>query len=439
MIKYIFIISTILLATHLNSQSLFGFYSNRQSEIDSFKIITNNTDSLSSLSFGENINNIDSLENLKYVEYFSIQGLQSITSYHGLRNVKKIYSIYNVLNPRDTLTLPFLDTITTFLVWNQLFNDQKLKPSLIKHVKHISGWFIVSENVDLSVIPYYTHTKDLSISFRRKRNHDLTDLKKNDFDRIAKLDFRDCKFVETKGIQKLDTVSLLFLRSNENCKFNELTLVKSLEEFDLEKNLSGNDFGGGFQITTLHKLKFRDCIDVPDFKTLFPKLTSIKNKIQITNNKNLETLLPLNNISLNSSFGDSIIIKNNVSLINCNVDFLCQALELFPDRVVIDGNGSGCSLEEIKSYCKIVSTNNLYSNSNILIYPNPTTDKLFVQTTENVDFHYTIFDTQSNAVRQGKTNNKIIDLKYLNAGSYVLQLKSNLSSQVSNHKFITIK
>ncbi len=68
------------------------------------------------------------------------------------------------------------------------------------------------------------------------------------------------------------------------------------------------------------------------------------------------------------------------------------------------------------------SINQTLSNSNILIYPNPTTSYINLKSTESFSLNYKIYSLQGQLIKTGQVDNSIIDLTNLNKGVYILQL-----------------
>ncbi|WP_052467176.1 T9SS type A sorting domain-containing protein [Psychroserpens damuponensis] len=71
--------------------------------------------------------------------------------------------------------------------------------------------------------------------------------------------------------------------------------------------------------------------------------------------------------------------------------------------------------------------------SELKLYPNPATDKLFVSTTEQVE-HLVIYNIRGQLVKQANTINDGIEVSNLNTGLYMIQIKT--SNNIINKKFL---
>lgn len=79
----------------------------------------------------------------------------------------------------------------------------------------------------------------------------------------------------------------------------------------------------------------------------------------------------------------------------------------------------------------------ILDNSHIFINPNPTTDKLFVNTSDVPVSKYEIFDLQGRLVKRSQINDLTsftIDMNDINVGMYLIQIQS--ANGVSSHKII---
>jgi len=81
-------------------------------------------------------------------------------------------------------------------------------------------------------------------------------------------------------------------------------------------------------------------------------------------------------------------------------------------RAYFDDNPSDCS--------PLISTNTVEPiSSNILIYPNPTKDKIYISTSNNESYKVEILDLLGRMLTSASTSNEI-DISHLNTGFYYL-------------------
>ncbi|PHS64804.1 MAG: hypothetical protein COB12_07765 [Flavobacterium sp.] len=78
---------------------------------------------------------------------------------------------------------------------------------------------------------------------------------------------------------------------------------------------------------------------------------------------------------------------------------------------------------------------NEYSNTNINIYPNPTSDKIIIPN-EFVTNEYSIYSLTGELIKSGKLNTNEIQIAELNAGIYILKIRDNKSDKMNVFKMI---
>lgn len=98
----------------------------------------------------------------------------------------------------------------------------------------------------------------------------------------------------------------------------------------------------------------------------------------------------------------------------------------------LDANGDEIFGSELYGYdlSSLSAENQIYND--IVIYPNPVIDKIFLQSTTAINA-FEIYDLQGKMVQRGELENNVISTN-LSSGTYILNLKSQ--NQVSQHKII---
>ncbi len=76
---------------------------------------------------------------------------------------------------------------------------------------------------------------------------------------------------------------------------------------------------------------------------------------------------------------------------------------------------------------------NVDQSANLLVFPNPANDQLFLQNFEGME-QFTIFNTLGSAVKTGSVNNGIIEVSDLPSGMYLLTLKGH--SNMTTSRFV---
>ena len=210
--------------------------------------------------------------------------------------------------------------------------------------------------------------------------------------------------------------------STLNC--DELVLFQVESEFESEDD-------------ELESFRIVDMPTLSDIETLSPNLKSIKGSVEIRNNPELENIdflndfeAPLYDVPYTPQFSvahlrEMIVIADNPKLDSCNLDYLCKTLELFPDSVRIENNGLGCTLDEVKKYCGLTSTN-LISDNSTKFYPNPVGSTI-TWNSKKLFNRYSIFTATGQMVKTSKLDNidKEIVVQDLVSGFYILRLESS--------------
>ena len=152
-------------------------------------------------------------------------------------------------------------------------------------------------------------------------------------------------------------------------------------------------------------------------------LTSIGWWLEISSNSSLTTLTGLENIS-SGSIGWLTIINNEL-LSTCEVQSICEYVANPNGDIEIENNATGCnSPEEVETACTVGVRLNTMQHE-ILLYPNPTTNELFI-TTKNrlalVEVNIYNYLGQKLLNKVGQTNK--IDVSMLRKGIYIIELVS---------------
>jgi hypothetical protein len=153
-------------------------------------------------------------------------------------------------------------------------------------------------------------------------------------------------------------------------------------------------------------------------------LTSVQGKLIVRYNSLLESLSGLDNIEANSI--TALWIHNNSSLSTCEIKTVCDYLSSPNGYADIWSNATGCDSEnEILFACGVGFEEKGKLASHIIIYPNPASNIITIETTEllnkgvltilnlngqELDYHF---------IMEPKT---VIDISHLAAGVYFVKL-----------------
>jgi hypothetical protein len=103
----------------------------------------------------------------------------------------------------------------------------------------------------------------------------------------------------------------------------------------------------------------------------------------------------------------------------CDEDFIV-GLRCYEDSVI------GTYYHGTHKTCDIMtSVRNLQSNQQIMVYPNPTSQDIYVNSSSGENLKYQIVDLTGQAIRNGVIEKSRIDLERLTKGIYILQISND--------------
>lgn len=232
----------------------------------------------------------------------------------------------------------------------------------------------------------------------------------------------------------MDTNAVATLLINEN----SATPTTVIEEYQLNQ---GGTYTINVQVSNPKLLKATICwTDVPGTSKnsqLNSTTPVLVNDLDLRIIKGAETNFPwkfdLTNITSPAIKGDNIV--DNVEKVEVD-----NALGIYTVQVSHKGTLSGTNQAYsliISGYDQIVLNNADFSTNSIAVYPNPTSDKININSSKNAILSYQIFDMQGRFIASEKINNLTdfsIDMSSLNTGVYFIQLNSE--EGVSRHKIV---
>jgi len=151
-------------------------------------------------------------------------------------------------------------------------------------------------------------------------------------------------------------------------------------------------------------------------------LALIGGSLHIKNNFSLSSLSGLDNVEPDSI--DWISINNNPSLSQCAIQSICDYLADTNAIVSIENNAPGCNSEEEVEQACLAAEEELTFNSNMLIHPNPATNKIFITIKEETIINQiTIYNQWGQKVLQTENTNNSIDISCLKKGLFVVEVE----------------
>jgi len=214
---------------------------------------------------------------------------------------------------------------------------------------------------------------------------------------------------DLNGLNSINSIGgALYIENNQS--LNSISGLESL-------NAIGSNFTRGFSIKNNNVLTHLNGIE---------QLTSLQGFMRINNNDALSSINGLENLE---SISGDLRIENNMALSQCEVLSVCGYLLSPTGNVEIINNATGCNTqEEVQAAC-LVGVDEINQISYTL-YPNPTTNKLFISSENNIPVDkITIYNQLGQNVLHQKAFNNTIDVSALQPGIYILELISGSLGQ----------
>ncbi len=180
---------------------------------------------------------------------------------------------------------------------------------------------------------------------------------------------------EGKGFYTQEQVDH-FPKDYPNCKEIQGDVIISGDDITNLDSLRGledlKSIGGLLQLNDNHNLK--SLRELGNLKT-------IGDDLYIYSNPSLSTLHGLDSINAGTIY--RLYIYDNDSLSICDVLSICRYFKLPHSNVTIYTNAKGCdSQAEVQSGCDTLAVPAFTSGSGIRVYPNPTHDRIRVETSD---------------------------------------------------------
>ncbi len=373
---YLAIICALFIQASVYSQSCLpeGILFHTQSQIDNFQTNYPGCSEIEGdVIFSGSPYELDTIKNLNGLSVLTsiggnleIQGCQSLNSLQGLGNLQFIGG-------------------ALFLDWNAFSNLEGLQ-----NLEIITGDFSVgeSENLDNLIGLENLQTIGGSVNFG----------------------------YETMGGTACTHLTSLTGLENLNSIGGDLNFHCNVQLEDLS-GLSGLTHIGG-------DLNFHCNEQLEDLSGL-SGLTHIGGDLRIRNTVVLQNLAGLENIESGSI--SNLTITNNSLLSNCEVNSICQYLASPNGTIQIYNNAPGCnSQQEVEDACEAVNVNDIKFKNQIVIFPNPATNEIFIENNISVKItNVNIYNNIGQVVLQEKLLSDKIDISTLNRGLYFIEMVSN--------------
>lgn len=373
---FVFIIQTIIFSQCIPDSIVFS----TQQQIDSFQAdYPECTEILGTVEIhGDNITNVQGLSVLTSIGVdLRIYNNIALASLNGLDNLISIGEYFMLVDNPVLVSLTGLGSLTSVGANIDIWSNTMLSDlSGLDELTSIGGFLRIWQNTNLSSISNLSALNNLGGGlsiFHNGALSSLTGLESlesiNGFLEIGSNDALNSLL----GLDNITAIDgLLLIRNND--VLTDLSGLESLQTIGGELTISHNflfesltGLGqlysvGGNLILTYDSL-------LTDLSAL-SNLTSIDGYIELRNNGSLVSLSGLDNVD--ASTIESLIIRNNVSLWECEVKSVCDFLSIPENETNFYNNGPACQTRtQVEDRCESLAVHEIRSLDHLNIYPNP--------------------------------------------------------------------
>lgn len=433
-------LSTVILHAQLNECEFIKLCS--QSEVDAFNTNYGHCTKIHSIEIDDNcdfVYHLDSLYKVEMVNELIIQRMDSLFSISGLDNLKKVGNL-RFIQRQPYPPFPKLDTVT-YLYHNFANIDQQGDLSLYQNIKHIDTTISLNGDGQFIGIGKFTSSSLFRIFLNNntKYTNDLTNVAPRGTRRLENLHITNAENISLKGLENIDTIFRLIVSRSKECDISPISKIKHIKVYNLFNiDMSLNKFETFVNVTSVEGLYLNNVTNFFNVEQVLPNLEKVHVGISFVNINDLKNINLFDNFIIPKDLPSKIhltpgnisariVLSNNPLLTSCGSPFICKALEVYPDSVLISGNGAGCNKDELLESC-ISSITEKESFLDIKLYPNPVTNILHIQSDFNI-VSVTIRDIVGKEVNNAYDVN-FIDLSEVHSGIYIVTIKLKNEAEV---------
>jgi hypothetical protein len=339
--------------------------------------------------------NLTGLESLMLVGgSIRISKDSSLTNMAGLDNLTLIRQGLDILWNSNLSSLTGLENLTLIGGFVYISDNPTLQNiNALGKLSYIGGYLTINDNNILTNLTGLEHLTEMGLSVHIYNSPALLSL---------------------TGLDSLTSIGG-FVSIFNNASLNNLTGLGKLKSIGYYLAIDNNN-----AMTSLNGVD---------------NLTNIY-EIIIDGNPVLNSLIGLENI--NSDSLEKLIVRNNTSLSVCAVKSICDYMGSPNGTIEIHDNAVGCNSQaEVDTSCKHVSVENLTIDDGWLIYPNPASTTITIETSAiSAQSQFSIMEVNGQQlITQQITESKtLIDISNLPSGVYFVRMTGDKS--VAMGKFI---
>ncbi len=324
--------------------------------------------------------------NLCIGECVGDSNVSNITDLSGLTFIREIQGSLTIKNNKFLSTLVGLEFLKKVDGDFNLTNNPVLKNTTeLNSINYIGGSIQVINNQSLERIEFQRYLPELNGNFIIKNNPMVTIIQPMINATEIKGDLILHDITASNVGTNLSSVKTIkgSISFQNNLKLAYTPLINNLQKIGGDLIIAGNPELISILNTQLNKIG-GDLV-IKDLKKdiLLPNLDSLGGSLTLENNDNLSSIAYFDNLNYDYFFSNTndsfaVVLTNNPSLSNCNSALMCRLIKDNEKPILVYGNANPCSsYEEIIVDCSPSSTSKDLTTC-FYIYPNPTSDILFL-------------------------------------------------------------
>ena len=411
-----------------------GLVFRTQTKLDSFFNANPNLDSLDIVTFdtqnvtSDRVHDLSKMSNVKYINKLSICPCSELEELHGLEGLTKVNEFYfRSMGVKSYDGLKNLKTVNKFELYFSVsgvflsaFDGLNVQEEMTLHGSgFLDAKINASDGLSLSIkgnnynafiVDIFANpVKGLNVEIDRSEGISFEGFE-NDAWTLNKVEITDSKYIGMAGLSEKENL-------------NYLTIANSELIFD-----RGDSFS--FQVRELEGLYIESIDLFQSFNASFPNLSSIGKYVGFVDNPNLESLESMNELEPLEYDEDPslshirLLIKDNLNLITCPSDYICEFTDKYPGRTYLYNNGPDvCSsitdiLEECDSSVSVIDLD----MEAFHVFPNPTFGQLKIEYQGNIK-DCTLYSLEGRKVYNQKGGTEL-DISTYDPGIYLLSVQT---------------
>jgi len=429
-----------------------------QSDVDSFFIKNGFCEEVNRLTIGngpfdcQSITDLSPLLGIKKINNFFLRTMPNCSSLDGLDSLNTIGELR--INTSSLTDLSGLRNLRTIEQLNHVYGNSISSTGVNDLSMYASDLLEITTRLEIDsdtklsgnskeLVPSEPENPDFILNLRfTSAKNDFTELISADIKHFPGFVLTNCNAdsLSLVGLENVDSYSIFTINESDDLDLSPVNHLIADNLYFIGYSNS-NHTNVLPNVRNLKNLGIIDYDGLSSIDILLPNLNEISEFFQISNNADLTDISVLNDLELPQKnridfLPDTrpynIMITDNPNLDSCNLDLLCRALKVYPDSILIDDNGIGCTLEEVKRYCQTVSTDDLVDKE-INLFPNPANGFVNI-TSESTIQKIELLDTTGKLIQVKNSHQTSINIDAYPPGTYIMRIYTENS--IFHERFI---